>query len=340
MSNCCIRGAITINEDTKAEVWDNTEYLLKEIIKQNNIEIDDIINIIFTCTRDISSAYPAVAARKIGIVDAALMCQQELYVEGSLPMCIRAMLTIETNKTQKEMRHVYLKGATVLRPDIVKDFTSVAIDGPAGSGKSTVAKIIAKKLGFIYVDTGAMYRAVGLYCIENKINCEDVGAVSSALDYMDIKIELQGDLQIIYLNGRDVTSDVRTQQVADAASAVAKIRAVRERLVELQRNIAKKNNVVMDGRDIGSNVLPNSKYKIYMDADVAERAKRRCNELKEKGIEHNFYKIMDDIIKRDKNDKQRECNPLIVAEDAIVMDTTDKSIEDVTKEIIDIIKNR
>lgn len=340
--NCCIRGAITAENNSKECIWQNTRIMLNEIIKSNNINIDDIVSILFTCTRDLDEAYPAVAARELGIVDAALMCVQELYVKGSLEMCIRAAVNIETDKKQNEMKHIYLKGAEKLRPDIVKKSKAeaVAIDGPAGSGKSTVAKLISKELGYVYVDTGAMYRTVGLYCINNGISLEDNKSIVKVLPLIDINLEFDMGVQKIFLNGKDVTDEIRIQTVANAASKVAAIPEVRELLVKLQRKIADKNKVVMDGRDIGTNVLKNARVKIYLDAAVEERAKRRCNELSEKGISFDYNNIEEEIIKRDDYDKNREVNPLRAACDAVVIDTTGLSVEQVKNKIMEIIKSK
>ncbi len=340
--NCCIRGAVTVEENSKACIWENTKLMLNEIIRANNLNIEDIVSVLFTCTRDLDAAYPAVAAREIGIVDAALMCVQELYVVGSLEMCVRVAVNVETDKKQKEMKHIYLKGAERLRPDIVKKskIEAVAIDGPAGSGKSTVAKLISKELGYIYVDTGAMYRTVGLYCLNNDISILDNENIIKALPLIDINIEFENGIQRIFLNGNDVTDEIRTQPVAEAASKVAAIPEVRELLVELQRNLATNNRVVMDGRDIGTNVLKNARIKIYLDADVEERAKRRCNELSEKGISFDYNNIIKEIIQRDDYDKNRKVNPLSVAEDAVVIDTTGLTIEQVKNKILELIKGK
>lgn len=339
--NCCIRGAITAEENSRSCIWENTKIMLNEIIKVNNLNIEDIVSILFTCTRDLDTAYPAVAARELGIVDAALMCVQELYVKGSLEMCIRVAVNVETDKKQKDMNHVYLKGAVRLRPDIVhkSKIEAVAIDGPAGSGKSTVAKLISKELGYIYVDTGAMYRTVGLYCLENNIDLLDNEGVINALPLIDINIEFEEGIQKILLNNTDVTDKIRTQPVADAASKVAAIPRVRELLVDIQRKLAKNNRVVMDGRDIGTNVLKNARVKVYLDADVEERAKRRCNELSEKGISFDYNNIINEIIQRDDYDKNRKVNPLSAAEDAVVIDTTGLSIEQVKNKIMELIKS-
>ena len=334
---CCIRGAITIEENTKECIWRNTELMLAEIMNRNGLSADDIISVVFTATRDIDAAYPAVALRKMGITEASLICMQEMYVKGSLEMCIRVMVTINTDKAQKEMQHVYLKGAVVLRPDLVKKRTeAIAIDGPAGSGKSTVAKLIAKELGYIYVDTGAMYRAVGLYCINNSINYADNKAVEKVLDKIDIDLVHSEGTQRIFLNGEDVTDAIRTPAVADGASKVAAIGKVREMLVELQKSIAHRSKVVMDGRDIGTNVIPDARVKIYLDANVLERAKRRCNELEEKGIPYDFNAMAKDISSRDEYDKNRELNPLTAAEDAHVIDTSEMTIDEVKNKILEI----
>lgn len=337
---CTIRGAITIEHNVKDEVYSATKEMISEIMTQNNINIEDIVSITFTCTRDIDCAYPAVAARQVGITEASLMCFQELYVAGSLPMCIRAMVMANTDRVQKDMNHIYLKNAQKLRPDIVKKnkLEAIAIDGPAGSGKSTVAKLLSAELEYIYVDTGAMYRTVGLYCIKNNIDYKDSEAVAAELDKINIQLKFEDGIQRIYLDNDDVTSAIRTQQVADSASKVAAIPQVRQKLVALQKNIAKNNRVVMDGRDIGTNVIPDARVKIYLDANVEERAKRRCNELEEKGIKADYNKIAEEIIERDNFDKNREINPLTAAEDAIVIDTSHMAIEDVKNKILEIVR--
>jgi cytidylate kinase len=335
----CVRGAITIEENTREQVLENTKVLLNEIIKINNIDVKDIISITFTATKDIDAAYPAVGAREIGIVDAALVCFQEMYVVGSLKMCIRAMVMLNSDKPQSELKHAYLKGAQVLRPDLVKKtvkIEAIAVDGPAGSGKSTVAKLVAAELGYIYVDTGAMYRSVGLYFSRNNVNVEDAEAVKKALSEIEISFEHSAGVQLIYLNGEDVSQKVRTSEIAAWASKVAVIGAVREKLVEIQRKIAENNKVVMDGRDIGSNVLKNAKTKIYMDASVDVRTQRRCHELEEKGLPFDENEIRQAIIDRDNNDKNRKLNPLTIAEGAEVIDTSDMSIEEVKNKIIEI----
>ncbi len=335
-----IRGAITIEENTKQNIVINTENLLKEIIKQNNIDKKNIINIIFSTTKDITKAYPAIATRNIGITDCAIMCLQEMDVEDSLKMCIRVMITVSFDKENISLKHIYLKDAKKLRPDISLKNTnfSVAIDGPAGSGKSTVSKIISKELNFIYVDTGAMFRTIALYCLQNNIDCNDKDNISSKLNSIDISLAFKDGIQQIYLNNENVTEKIRTQEIAKNASIVAQISSVREKLLNIQRQIAKNNNVIMDGRDIGTNVLPKANVKIYLNADIDERAKRRCEELSQKNEKYEYHKVRQGIIDRDNLDKNRKISPLKKADDAISIDTTNLSIYEVSTLIIKIIK--
>lgn len=220
----------------------------------------------------------------------------------------------------------------------MKNF-AIAIDGPAGSGKSTVAKIIAEKLGIIYVDTGAMYRAVALFCIRNGVDTTDEAAVNMLLPKIEIRIVLENGMQKIFLDDEDVTGKIRTQEVGQGASDVGLILAVREKLVEIQRELAKGASVIMDGRDIGTNVLTNAQVKIYLNASVEERAKRRLGELEGNGIKADLDEVMNQIIFRDKNDMTREHNPLKKAHDAIEVDTTNMDIDQVVNEIIKIKEN-
>lgn len=215
---------------------------------------------------------------------------------------------------------------------------AIAIDGPAGSGKSTVAKKIASKLNILYVDTGAMYRTVAFYCIKNGIDTNDTAKVESVLYDIDMDIKQINGEQRIFLNGIDVSQKIRTQQMGEGASRVAKILAVRERLVKMQRQIADSNSVVMDGRDIATHVLKDAKFKIYLNASVEERARRRCEDFLRLGIESNFETVKQQIIVRDDNDMNREFNPLAKASDAIELNTTDMGIDDVVNTIIEMVK--
>ena len=213
---------------------------------------------------------------------------------------------------------------------------SIAIDGPAGAGKSTIAKSIAKKLGIIYVDTGAMYRAIGLYLLRNNISIEEDDKIIEACNNVDITIEYENGEQQVLLNNENITNLIRTEEVGNMASAAAAKKAVRGKLLDLQRDLAAKTSVIMDGRDIGTYVLPNADVKIYLTASSSERAKRRWMELTQKGVTCDINEIEKDIIDRDHRDMNREIAPLKQAEDAILVDSSHLSIEEVIHTIIDI----
>ena len=213
-------------------------------------------------------------------------------------------------------------------------YFSIAIDGPAGAGKSTIAKRIAKKLNFIYVDTGAMYRAMALYFIRNNIEASDGDKIKNSCHQAEVTIEYSNGEQQIFLNRENVSRLIRTEEVGNMASAVSVYQDVRLKLVELQRNMAKKSDVVMDGRDIGTFVLPDADLKIYLTASPKERARRRFVELQEKGIPADIDVIEKDIIERDYRDMHREFAPLRQAEDAVVVDTTNMTIDEVADTII------
>jgi len=215
----------------------------------------------------------------------------------------------------------------------------IAIDGPSGAGKSTMAKLLSKRLGFMYLDTGAMYRALALKAIRMNIDPKDREKVVGLLPSLDIKIEYKNGNQVILLDGEDVSEKIRTEQVSMGASDVSAIPEVREKLVKMQQEIACDNNVVMDGRDIGTHVLPNAQIKIFLTASVEERAKRRYKELKEKGLLTRTYEeLVKEIETRDYNDSHRSVSPLRKAEDAILLDTSNLSIEETVEEILKIIK--
>ena len=213
----------------------------------------------------------------------------------------------------------------------------VAIDGPAGAGKSTIAKLVAKDLHAIYVDTGAMYRAMALYMLRNGLTAKDSDRFGTMCQAADISIRFVDGVQTVFLNGENVNGLIRTEEVGNMASKVSANRMVREKLVDLQRKLAKGNDVVMDGRDIGTNVLPDAKPKIYLTASSKVRAKRRFEELKAKGENCDIAAIEQDIITRDHQDMTREISPLKQAEDAILVDSSDMSIEEVKDRIIAIV---
>jgi len=217
---------------------------------------------------------------------------------------------------------------------------SVAIDGPAGAGKSTIAKSVANKLQYIYVDTGAMYRAMAIYFIKNKIDPTDEDAINNACENVNITIEyLNGEQQVI-LNGENITSVLRNEEVGKIASKTSIYAKVRTKLVELQRELASTKDVIMDGRDIGTTVLPNANVKIYLTASVEARASRRYKELLEKGECPNFDIIKNDIENRDYQDMNRENSPLKQAEDAVLVDSSDINIEETIAAIINEINKK
>lgn len=217
---------------------------------------------------------------------------------------------------------------------------NIAIDGPAGAGKSSIAKLVAKEMGFVYVDTGAMFRAVALYFLNRGIDTGDERAVSEDCDKIQVRIEYLDKTQHILLNGEDVTEKIRKEEVGKHASVVAKYSAIREKLLELQRKMAAESDVIMDGRDIGTVVLPGAEVKIYLTASARVRAKRRYKELVEKGETCDLDEIERDIITRDEQDMNRETAPLKQAEDAILLDTSDLTIPEVVKKIEEIVRSK
>ena len=217
---------------------------------------------------------------------------------------------------------------------------NIAIDGPAGAGKSTIAKRLAKELGYIYVDTGAMYRAMAYYFLKNQISAEDENRIAAACEHVDITIRYQDGEQQVILNGENVNGVIRNEEVGNMASSTSVYPVVRKKLVELQQQLAVKENVIMDGRDIGTVVLPNADVKIYLTASSKVRAKRRYDELTSKGKVCDLEQIEQDIIDRDYRDMNRETSPLKQADDAVLLDSSDLDIDGVVGKMKEIIKSR
>lgn len=215
---------------------------------------------------------------------------------------------------------------------------NVAIDGPAGAGKSTIAKLVAKEKGYIYVDTGAMYRGLAIHFLDKGIAAEETEKIVEACQDADVTIGYEAGGQQVYLNGVNITSRLRDEAVGNMASKSSAIPAVRAKLLELQRNLARTQNVIMDGRDIGTCVLPEADVKVYLTASVETRAKRRYDELVEKGVSCDLSEIAKDIAERDHRDMTREIAPLKQADDAVLVDSSNMTIEEVVKAITDLCK--
>lgn len=216
---------------------------------------------------------------------------------------------------------------------------NIAIDGPAGAGKSTVAQLIAAKLGYVYIDTGAMYRALAWAVLQAGISVHNEEAVAQLLHTSQIELRRSEDgSQRVFWNERDITAEIRTPEVSNFASIVASHGMVRQQMLLLQRNMAKQGDIVMDGRDIGTHVLPDAELKIFLTASIEERANRRFAELKAKGYEANLEQLKQEIADRDKRDSEREVAPLRQAEDAVLVDTTGQTIEEVVRQILEICK--
>lgn len=213
---------------------------------------------------------------------------------------------------------------------------NIAIDGPAGAGKSTIAKLVAKELGFLYVDTGAMYRAIALYLLENEVDYNEESSLLAALDKINIEIRYIDGQQRVILNDRDVSDMIRREEVGNAASTTSALKPVRAKLLDLQREIAAKNDVIMDGRDIGTNILPNAELKIYLTASVEVRAERRYKELVEKGETPDLEEVKKGIEQRDYQDMNRDIAPLRQAENAVLVDTSYMTIDEVVAKITEL----
>ena len=213
---------------------------------------------------------------------------------------------------------------------------NVAIDGPAGAGKSTIAKLVAKEKGYIYVDTGAMYRGLAIHFLDKGIQPQETEKVIEACKDAEVTIAYEDAVQHVYLNGKDISSRLRNEEVGNMASVTSAIPEVRKKLLELQQNLAKTQNVIMDGRDIGTCVLPHADVKVYLTASIKTRAKRRYQELQEKGEDCNLEEIAHDIEERDRRDMTREIAPLKQAEDAVLVDSSDMTIAEVVKTIVDL----
>ena len=333
-----IRGATTIEKDDKSSILESVKALLDEIFQVNALQKNEIKAFVFSLTNDIHSYHPAKAARESGYDFAPLFAALEPDIEGGLRFCIRVMIMAEL-QTHREIKHIYQKGAKALRKDI-SGILNIALDGPAGSGKSTIAKAIAADYNILYLDTGAMYRACGLKALRMGISPKDKVAVEKMLPSLDLKVEYRNGKQHTILDGEDVSLAIRENVVSMAASDISAQHAVRLKMVEMQREIAQNMSCVLDGRDIGSYVLPNAKFKFYITADSKVRATRRFKELAQRGENVDFEKLHAEIIARDKQDSERDFAPLVCAKDAVVIDTSDMDINTVVATVKKIIQEQ
>lgn len=325
-----IRGATTVEQDTAENIKESVKTLLLTIKKENGLSEGNIVCIMFSNTSDLHSFYPAKAAREAGFFSCALYSSLEPDISGGLKKCIRVMVLAEIEKAPK---HIYLNGAVNLRKDLTKKL-NIAIDGPAGSGKSTISKIIASKLDILYLDTGAMYRTVALACVRSRVDCSDVASVKKVLDSSQISVKYENGMQKTLLNGEDVSDKIRTPEISMLASTVSAHECVRTAMANLQREIAAANSCVLDGRDIGTNVLPNAEHKFFLTASAEVRAERRKKENDAKGIIQPICEVLCEIKQRDEQDRTRKIAPLVKADDAIEVDTSDLSIDEVAALIL------
>lgn len=216
----------------------------------------------------------------------------------------------------------------------------VAVDGPAGSGKGTVTKLISEKMNLVSIDTGAMYRCVALECLNKNVGCEDFEKIANILDNIKIELKKENEKQIVILNGTNVSEEIRTAKVDSVVAKFAALKIVRDKITPLQRDIGKNENIIMEGRDIGTVVFPNADVKIFLDCSVEERANRRYKQNIEKGINCTYQEVLENIKERNRLETEREIAPLRQADDAIYVDSSDLTIEEVVEKIIEVIKER
>lgn len=319
-----IRGATSVEADTPEEIRSAVGELMCAICDQNSIAEEDIVCILLSNTADIRSLYPAKAAREAGFARAALFSAAEPDIGGALPLCIRVMILAEKDIRP---RHVYLRRAAALRRDRAR--FSVALDGPSGSGKSTAAKQLAKELDILYLDTGAMYRACAVKAQRAGVTEFTEDSVAPLMASLDLRVDYVGGAQRTILDGEDVSEAIRRPEVSLAASRISALRCVREKMVEMQRKIASERSCVLDGRDIGTVVLPAADFKFFITASVDVRAKRRCDELRGKGFDVQFDVVRREIEERDRGDETRAFSPLRRAEDAMLVDTSCMTADEV-----------
>lgn len=324
-----IRGAVTALNSADS-IRQAVVRLVDKIYFKNGISDDNVVNIVISVTDDLTVFSPARALREAGH-NVPLMSCAEPKTDGALGDCIRVMITAYSDNA---VRHVYLNGARSLRSDLTS-FYAIALDGPSGAGKSTVAKAVSQKLNLTYLDTGALYRALGLKCLTVGVNVKDAAAVERCLKDVNVTIEYRQGAQRVMLDGEDVSDKIRTPEVSMAASAVSAIPYVRTKLLGIQRDIASSKSVILDGRDIGTVVLPAAEFKFFLTASAEVRAKRRFDELIQKGQDVKYEDVYNDVVTRDRNDSTRAVAPLKRAYDAIEINSDGMTIEQVVSSITD-----
>lgn len=327
-----IRGAITANND-RDSIAKASALLMNRIYFKNGLTDADVVNVIISTTADLTAFYPARAVREVGHNVPLFSCL-EPNIDGALDRCIRFLVTA---KSDNPVQNVYMGGARALRKDLTDNY-AIALDGPSGAGKSTVAKLVAKELGITYLDTGALYRALGLKVLSENLPTTDEQKVKTCIEHVKVSIEYVGGVQRVLLDNEDVSASIRTPEVSMAASNVSALPYVRAKLLSLQRDIAHASSVILDGRDIGTVVLPDAEFKFFLTASPEIRAKRRFDELKAKGQSVTFEEVLADVNARDKNDSGRKIAPLKMTYDAVKINSDDMSAQDVARSIIDAVK--
>ncbi len=323
-----IRGAVTASNDVRS-ITERTVKLVDGLFFKNGLSNEDVVNMTFSSTPDITAFYPARAAREAGYNVPLFSCV-EPNIDGSLGGCIRVMITAWSSVPPFNK---YLNGARALRKDLTSAY-SIALDGPSGAGKSTVAKMVASKLGITYLDTGALYRVLGLVALRNGVNTKDAVAVEQCLKSVSVGIKYKDGVQTVFAGDEDVSGLIRNPEVSMAASNVSAIPFVREKLLSVQRETASVSSVILDGRDIGTVVLPKAEFKYYLTASAGIRARRRYDELTVKGQKVTYDEILSDVNLRDKNDMTRAVAPLKKAFDAVEINSDGMTAEQVADKII------